>query len=88
MISPWNCVTYGVGHDNKGAREYTSAAEASDRTSDNEGSRIGCSPADERTYFEERDRSDIDPFDREEGVEFAEKELGGGRRLVGRKSPA
>lgn len=58
----------------QGTGENTSSTKTSDSTAENETDRVGSSTAYERSEFEEKQSTEIDPFDGVESVEFAKDE--------------
>ena len=73
----------GHGDDQISARKDTGGAQARDGAPDDEGGAVRRDAADEGAELEDRDGDEIDPFDGEEGVQFAEDELetGGGKEV-------
>ena len=65
----------GHGDDEIRAGKDTGGAQARDGASDDEGGAVRRDAADEGAELEDGDGDEIDPFDGEEGVQFAEDEL-------------
>ena len=74
----------GVGQNQDGARKYACGAESSDRTANDEGSGVGCGTTDSAADLKDKNGYQVNPFEGEKGVEFAEEELeGAGTKEVG-----
>ena len=73
----------GRGDDQISARKDTGGAQASNSASDDERGAAGRNATDEGAELENGDGGEENPFDGEEGVEFAEDELesGGGEEV-------
>ena len=65
----------GHGDDQICARKDAGGAQARDGASDDKGGAVRRDAADEGAELEDGDGDEIDPFDGEEGVQFAEDEL-------------
>lgn len=64
-----------VCNDDQGSREDTRGTDTCDGTTKNQSGRVRGNTADQAAQFEDTDGDEVDPFDREVGVELSEEEL-------------
>lgn len=68
---------YGIRNYDEGAGKYTSRSYPGNSTADDEGDGVWSRSADNRANLKDEDCGQINRFDAEKGVEFAEKQLKG-----------
>ena len=79
----------GIGNDDQRSRENPCGSYTCNGSADYKSDRIGCHSANQGSNFKDGNGSEIDPFDRKEGVELAEKELKGACcEKIGRTVPS
>jgi hypothetical protein len=69
----------GVRDDYQGPGKDTRASNPSNRASYDQSDRVRRNAANQTSQFEDGNSDEVDPFYTEEGIEFAEQELKGGR---------